>query len=80
MKQLIRVIRGAALFIGGMIGLSACLIAGTIADLGISVIVWIVLFLIVVIGLLLMLTNSGSIKDSSKTLFLPPKEEKRDEK
>lgn len=74
MKQLSDVICGAALFLGGMIGLSACLITNA-ADL-----MWIISGILALAGLVYMIASCSGTKKLLKWIFFPPKEEKRDEK
>ena len=80
MKKLARVICGAALFLGGMLGISACLIAGAIADLGISTVVWVVLAVVTLLGLVFMLVGCSGTEEPVKGLFLPPEQETANQK
>ena len=70
MKNLIR---GAALFIGGMIGLSGCLITSA-SGAALNAVAWGVCGIITVIGIIYLFAAP------TKELFLPNREEQEEER
>ena len=71
MKNLIR---GAALFIGGMIGLSGCLVSSAAGNFTVSLPIWTVCGLMTIIGIIFLFSGK------TKELLLPIEEQKDKDK